>query len=52
MLPAGTLLWGSDEPFAAGRPHEVLGQAPEDLREGLAFANAGETFTSLQRVAA
>jgi uncharacterized protein len=52
MMPGETLVWGSDEPFADGRPHEVLDQAPAELHDGLAYANAETTFPSLQRVAA
>jgi predicted TIM-barrel fold metal-dependent hydrolase len=45
MLPESVLVYGSDGPYAADDPTEVLEGVPTALRERILRANAIETFT-------
>jgi hypothetical protein len=44
MLPPEVLLYGSDAPFEAEAPGDVLAGAPDALRARIASENAMETF--------
>jgi predicted TIM-barrel fold metal-dependent hydrolase len=50
LLPASTLVWGSDQPYAQATPSDAMDYMPETLAARIVGDNGHETFSRLASV--